>query len=151
MIPLHMTKKSQELHKYSQMNLFRNHRLKTNKQANNQTNKNTSFLNVFSLYWIPVCSLSTADKFIGYIYSQCTLMMNHQGYTVVSLIYYWPSPDTVIYHRILSYQIRHHCLFHWAPSFMSLCWCVMLWKCQSSSVFSSFSQSTSKEASTGDK
>lgn len=101
----------------------------------------------FPRYWKPICSLRAADKFIGYIHSQHPLMMNHQLYTVVVALCAADFHRTpVMYHRIFSYHTRHHCLFYWAPPYTSLCWCVMVWKCQSSVVFCSSNQSTLREA-----
>lgn len=98
MIPLYITRKNQEeSHLCSQINLFRNHRLETNKQAN----KNTSSLNPFSLYWKSICSLGIDNKFIGYIHSKHILIMNHQWYTAVVALY------TPSFHQTLSYTIKH--------------------------------------------
>lgn len=102
MIPLYITRKSQEeSHLCSYINLFRNHRLKTNKQEN----KNTSSLNLFSLYWKSICSLGIDDKFIGYIHSKHILIMNHQWYTAVVALY---TPD---FHQTLSYAMSSITVF----------------------------------------
>lgn len=76
-----------------------------------QTNRNTS-LNLFYLYQKLTCSLDTADKFL-WLYLLPTHIEDEPSVASSGhrLVYYWLSPDIVIYWRVLSYHIRHHCLF----------------------------------------